>query len=245
MASREGMTLRAAGAAAVAALAAVQQVQVVALAHAVEAHIGIAADWGWDLEVSLAAGCAGGQRDQRVHAAAVRCQLAELLSGDDAADFAGIGLHGDGGCLDRNLFLSAADRQLKIDTSTITNLQGKVLLLGGFESRGSGADRVASDVEVGGNVLSVSAGGQSAGEASIEISDSDSGVSDGGAGGIGDGTDDGRFLRQSLRREDQDESCEQQCQPQLAAPQVLAETPGIRGREEFHVPASKLLVGRG
>ena len=119
-----------------------------ALAHAVEAHIGIAAYWGWNLEVSLAAGCAGCQRDQRVHAAAVRGQLTELLSGDDAADFAGIGLHRDCSGFDRNLFLSAADRQLKVDTSTITDLQGNVLLLGGLEAGRGGANGVASDAKI-------------------------------------------------------------------------------------------------
>ena len=153
-----GHNVGTAATAAVAALAPSSKYRLWLIAHAVETHIGVAADWRRDLEIALAAGCAGRQRNQRVHAAAVGGELAELLSGDDVADFAGVGLHGDRGGFDRDLFLGAADLELEVDTGTIADLQHDVLLLGNFEAGGRGSNGVASDAKIGDNVLAVAAG---------------------------------------------------------------------------------------
>ena len=186
-----GHHVRTAGAATVAALAAVKQVEIVALAHAVETYVGIATYRRGNLKVPLAAGSSRRERDQRVHAAPIGRQLSELLSADDVADFAGIGLHGDGSGLDGNLFLRAADRQLEINTSTIAHLQSNVLLLGGLEAGRSGANRIASDAKIGHHELTVATGIDRARQTGVEVGDCDGCVCDGSTGRIRYGSNDG------------------------------------------------------
>ena len=142
-----------AGAATIAALAAIEQIEVVALAHSVETHVGVAADRSRNLEIALAAGCAGRQGNQRVHAAPVGGELTELLSGDDVADFTGIGLHGDRRGLDRDLFLSAADREFEVDAGAVVDGEDDVFLLGNLESGRRGSDGVVADVKIGSDIL--------------------------------------------------------------------------------------------
>ena len=115
------------------------------------------------------------------------------MSADDAADFAGIGLHRDRGGFDRNLFLGAADRQLKINTSTITDLQGNVLLLGGLEAGRSRADGIASDAQIGNDVLTVAGGVHCARQSGVKVGDCDGCVCDRSTGWIRYGSNDGGF----------------------------------------------------
>ena len=74
--------------------------------------------------LALKTGCSRRQSKQRIEAAAVGGQLRHLLSGNDVADFAGVGLHGDGIGFNRDLLLRAADLKLEVDAGPVADVEG-------------------------------------------------------------------------------------------------------------------------
>ena len=140
---------------------------------AVEADVEIAAGRGRNLKIRLNTGSAGLQGFQGEDVAAVGSELGDLLPGNDAADFASIGLHGNRIRLDVYCFLDVSYLQLEVDAVAIPEIQGDVPLLICSKSRGFGPNRIVSDRQAGGDVLTIAAGGNAAGNSGICVADRD------------------------------------------------------------------------
>src|SRR5208283_2222287 len=108
-----------ASAAAVQVFPTINQVQVVGHALAVETNIGVCADRGCYLVVRHGAGSAGRQSGQRVNAATVSSNLGDLISRDQVADLAALGLDGNRGCFHGYALRGVADFQLEIYAGAI------------------------------------------------------------------------------------------------------------------------------
>lgn len=81
-----------------------------------------------------------------------------MLAGDDAADFAGLGLYLHGIGFDGYTFLRAPDLQRQIDTRTFADVEYDVLLFVGFEALGFAANCVGTNRQISRYILAAIAG---------------------------------------------------------------------------------------
>src|SRR6202043_2278606 len=164
-----GHDVRTAGTTTVIAFCPIEQIKIVAFAHAIKAHVGVAADRSRNLKIALPAGSAWSQGDERVHATAVSGELTKLLTGNNVTDLAVVRLHCYGGSFHRNLLRCTAHLEFEVDTRTIVYVEHDVLLLNHLKPRTLGAYRVTADVKVGNHELPVATACQAAHLASFNV----------------------------------------------------------------------------
>ena len=133
---------------------------------------------------------AGDEDGEGGDVAAVEREFNDAFVIDIAADGGVFGFEGGAGGGDFDDFRCLTDLELEIDTGLLLELDGDVLLLFGFESRGGDADRVFADIDEGEGEVAFAIGDGLTGGAGTASAEGDFGAGNGGARGVGDGAED-------------------------------------------------------